>query len=114
MSRFIWSFVSIHILSHFLSVVMAVVLFSTDGTLMYVHVRTRMHPITYTRRPTHPPIHAPTPTRPQDVLHFVHGIEVPAKLISGALYVRISAHIYNRRADYERLADAVAGMCPTS
>ena len=75
---------------------------------------TYAHACTQSYTLAHPPTCAPTPTRQQDVLHFVHGIEVPVKLIHGALYVRISAHIYNRRADYERLADAVAGMCPTS
>ncbi len=33
--------------------------------------------------------------------------QVPVKCIQGQLYVRISAHIYNVRADFERLAEAV-------
>ena len=33
--------------------------------------------------------------------------QVPVKYISGQLYVRISAHVYNTLEDYQRLADAV-------
>jgi isopenicillin-N epimerase len=36
-------------------------------------------------------------------------IEVPVFPLSGALWIRISAQIYNERADYERLANAVVG-----
>ncbi|GLD99747.1 hypothetical protein PINS_up008475 [Pythium insidiosum] len=43
----------------------------------------------------------------QDTLHAEHAIEVPVKCIEGRLYVRISAHIYNELADYDRLARAV-------
>mmetsp|Transcript_149412 Transcript_149412/g.461236 ORF Transcript_149412/g.461236 Transcript_149412/m.461236 type:complete len:323 (+) Transcript_149412:452-1420(+) len=35
------------------------------------------------------------------------GIDVPVKALSGRLYVRISAHIYNSIEDYEALRDAV-------
>ncbi|GIL54670.1 hypothetical protein Vafri_10411 [Volvox africanus] len=43
----------------------------------------------------------------QDLLHHVHAVECPVKCIQGRLYVRISVHIYNILADYERLAEAV-------
>ncbi|RLN93263.1 hypothetical protein BBJ28_00008644 [Nothophytophthora sp. Chile5] len=45
--------------------------------------------------------------RVQDALHRLHHIEVPVKCVDGRLYVRLSAHIYNSLADYERLALAV-------
>merc|ERR1711933_60473 len=38
---------------------------------------------------------------------FKRNVEVPVKVLSGRLYVRISAHIYNELADYEVLRDAV-------
>jgi hypothetical protein len=38
---------------------------------------------------------------------FERRIECPIKAVQGRLYVRISAHVYNRLADYETLADAV-------
>jgi selenocysteine lyase/cysteine desulfurase len=44
------------------------------------------------------------------MLHFQHRIECPVKCIQGALYVRISAAIYNTINDYQRLADAVMSM----
>ena len=44
----------------------------------------------------------------QDCLHALR-IEVPVKNVRGRLYVRISAHVYNRISDYEALAEAVAG-----
>ncbi|GIL80140.1 hypothetical protein Vretifemale_9315 [Volvox reticuliferus] len=43
----------------------------------------------------------------QDLLHHVYAVECPVKCIQGRLYVRISVHIYNILADYERLAEAV-------
>ena len=43
----------------------------------------------------------------QDRLHYDHGVEVPVKCVNGSLHVRISAHLYNRLDDYERLAAAV-------
>ncbi|KAL4425559.1 hypothetical protein ABPG75_009575 [Micractinium tetrahymenae] len=43
----------------------------------------------------------------QDMLHYGHSVECPVKCIGGRLYVRISVHIYNEAADYERLAAAV-------
>ncbi|TYZ62267.1 hypothetical protein PybrP1_010235 [[Pythium] brassicae (nom. inval.)] len=45
----------------------------------------------------------------QDTLHHAHAIEVPVKCVDGALYVRISAHMYNSLADYARLARVVLG-----
>lgn len=30
------------------------------------------------------------------------------KTVQGRMYVRVTAHVYNDRADYERLADGVA------
>lgn len=47
--------------------------------------------------------------RLQEWLHHVHRIEVPVKCIQGRLFVRLSAHIYNRLADYQHLAAAVRG-----
>lgn len=38
---------------------------------------------------------------------YRRGIEVPIKALSGRLYVRVSAHIYNCAEDYEVLAQAV-------
>ena len=38
---------------------------------------------------------------------FAEGVEVPVKAIEGRLYVRISAHCHNERADYHALRDAV-------
>ena len=46
----------------------------------------------------------------QDFLHFEHRIEVPVKCVHGSLYVRISCHIYNQLADYEKLAAAVQAI----
>jgi len=43
----------------------------------------------------------------QDMLHDEFTVECPVKTIDGALYVRISAHIYNDVADYRALAVAV-------
>ena len=42
----------------------------------------------------------------QDYL-YNQGIECPVKAIAGALYVRVSAHIYNNINDYEKLAYAI-------
>jgi isopenicillin-N epimerase len=42
----------------------------------------------------------------QDALFGEHAIECPVKCIEGALYVRISAHIYNTPQDYAALARA--------
>lgn len=41
---------------------------------------------------------------------FRRSIEVPVKALSGKLYVRISAHIYNHIEEYEVLRDAVLGL----
>lgn len=38
---------------------------------------------------------------------FARGVEVPVKVHAGALYVRISVHVYNALSDYTALADAV-------
>ena len=50
----------------------------------------------------------------QDALHFQHRVEAPIKLLGSPsaprLYVRISAHVYNAKADYERLAAAVLAI----
>lgn len=43
----------------------------------------------------------------QDTLHHTYGIEVPIKCVDDKLYVRISAHMYNSLADYERLAQVL-------
>jgi hypothetical protein len=40
----------------------------------------------------------------------VHSIEVPIKTIQGSLYVRISAHVYNKLQEYCKLAAAVQQM----
>ena len=47
------------------------------------------------------------PGAPQNVLHHSYSVEVPVKFLAGRLWVRISSHVYNTLADYERLADAV-------
>ena len=46
----------------------------------------------------------------QDALHFHYRIEVPAKTLGAALYLRVSAAVYNTLDDYRRLADAVASF----
>eukprot|EP00002_Diphylleia_rotans_P023330 TRINITY_DN458_c0_g1_i1.p1 TRINITY_DN458_c0_g1~~TRINITY_DN458_c0_g1_i1.p1 ORF type:complete len:527 (+),score=79.31 TRINITY_DN458_c0_g1_i1:3479-5059(+) len=43
----------------------------------------------------------------QDYLHYVARVEVPAKLIDGEVYLRISMHLYNDKADLVRLYDAI-------
>lgn len=43
----------------------------------------------------------------QNYLYFEHSIEIPVKSIQNELYVRISAHIYNKIDDYRFLADVV-------
>lgn len=43
----------------------------------------------------------------QNFLYFNHSIEVPIKCIQNFLYVRLSAHIYNKMEDYEFLGDVV-------
>jgi DNA primase large subunit len=48
----------------------------------------------------------------QDRLHFEYKIEVPIKVIRKRLYVRLSAHIYNTKEDYQRLADAILIIRP--
>lgn len=39
-----------------------------------------------------------------------HGIEVPVFVFDGALWLRISAQIYNEKGDYERLAQALGQL----
>lgn len=46
----------------------------------------------------------------QDCLHFGYNVECPVKCIDGMLYARVSAHLYNSRADFEALAAAVNGI----
>ena len=46
----------------------------------------------------------------QDLLHVEHRVECPIKCLAGALYVRISAAVYNELADYEALAAAVEAI----
>jgi selenocysteine lyase/cysteine desulfurase len=48
----------------------------------------------------------------QDQLFHRHHIEVPVKLLNNSLFVRISAHVYNTLADYERLATAILYLYP--
>ncbi|MBI3514969.1 MAG: aminotransferase class V-fold PLP-dependent enzyme [Proteobacteria bacterium] len=48
--------------------------------------------------------------RVHDRLIDDHGVEVPVWAIGEALWLRISAQIYNEPADYRRLADAVAAI----
>lgn len=48
----------------------------------------------------------------QDRLHYDYQVEVPIKVVRKRLYVRISAHLYNTREDYYRLADAVLAIRP--
>ncbi|CAF0954960.1 unnamed protein product [Brachionus calyciflorus] len=43
----------------------------------------------------------------QNYFYFNHSIEVPVKCVQNNLYVRLSAHIYNRIQDYELLGDVV-------
>jgi len=57
------------------------------------------------------------PAQPTDglrikaVLRDQHAIEVPVACFpDGSLWVRISAQIYNTRADYERLGAVIVGM----
>ncbi len=48
--------------------------------------------------------------RLRDRLLFEHRIEVPVLARAGALYVRLSAQVYNAMTDVERLADAVEAI----
>jgi isopenicillin-N epimerase len=59
------------------------------------------------------PLSGTTPedaARLHDRLIDEHGIEVPVLALSGCLWVRISAQVYNEIEDYARLAKAVAKM----
>ena len=46
----------------------------------------------------------------QDALHAEFAIEVPIKCVGGGLHARVSAHVYNELADFERLADAIGQL----
>ena len=46
----------------------------------------------------------------QERLHHNYAIEVPIKCISGNLYVRISAHVYNTPEQYSQLAYVINHM----
>ena len=46
----------------------------------------------------------------QDALHHRHRIEVPAKIIRGRLYLRVSFFVNNDMRDYERLRDAILAI----
>jgi selenocysteine lyase/cysteine desulfurase len=39
---------------------------------------------------------------------YQQGIEVPVKRLQGRLFLRLSAHVYNRRSDYERVMAVLA------
>ncbi|OWF37410.1 L-cysteine desulfhydrase-like [Mizuhopecten yessoensis] len=47
----------------------------------------------------------------QNQLYHQYNIEVPVKCIQGTLYVRISCHIYNELAEYEKLGNCILEMC---
>ena len=53
------------------------------------------------------PADAATATRLRDVLFFEHRIEIPVFARNGALWVRLSAQVYNDLDDVEQLARAV-------
>jgi hypothetical protein len=42
---------------------------------------------------------------------YAQKIEVPTKCVRGELYLRISAHVHNEIADYERLSAAIRSLC---
>jgi hypothetical protein len=46
----------------------------------------------------------------QEELYQAWHVEVPVKCHHGKLYVRISAHIYNKLEDYQGLATAISGV----
>ncbi|XP_041463183.1 L-cysteine desulfhydrase-like [Lytechinus variegatus] len=50
----------------------------------------------------------------QNELYHQFNIEVPIKALQGRLYVRISAHIYNKLSEYQRLASAVLYIAKSS
>ncbi|XP_060085055.1 uncharacterized protein LOC132564420 [Ylistrum balloti] len=47
----------------------------------------------------------------QNQLYHQYNIEVPVKCIQGTLYIRLSCHIYNELAEYEKLGKCVLEMC---
>jgi selenocysteine lyase/cysteine desulfurase len=51
-----------------------------------------------------------TPLWLQEELYQAWQVEVPVKCHHGKLYVRISAHIYNKLEDYQELVTAVSGI----
>jgi len=48
--------------------------------------------------------------RLRDALLFAHRIEVPVFELGGHLWVRLSVQVYNERADFERLAEALDAL----
>eukprot|EP00038_Savillea_parva_P021294 m.34110 g.34110 ORF g.34110 m.34110 type:complete len:475 (+) comp5103_c0_seq1:217-1641(+) len=50
----------------------------------------------------------------QDTLFHTFKVEVPVKVVSGKLYVRISAHVYNHPVDYRALSSAITTMRDTN
>ncbi|ESO93218.1 hypothetical protein LOTGIDRAFT_161769 [Lottia gigantea] len=50
----------------------------------------------------------------QNTLYHNYNIEVPIKVVGKRLCVRISAHIYNRIEEYEKLAKAILEICDSS
>ncbi|MHC5025173.1 MAG: aminotransferase class V-fold PLP-dependent enzyme [Planctomycetota bacterium] len=51
-----------------------------------------------------------TPEALQSVLYDVHSIEVPVIPWDDAWWIRVSAHVHNRPAQYERLAEAILAI----
>jgi isopenicillin-N epimerase len=61
--------------------------------------------------PPGPPLPPPGALDPLYVrLGRDHHIEVPVYAWAGRRYLRVSAQVYNRRADYERLGQALAEL----
>ena len=56
------------------------------------------------------PADAATASRLRDALFFDHRIEIPVMARGGALWLRLSAQVYNEAADVERLADAIDAL----
>lgn len=49
----------------------------------------------------------------QDELFHTYKVEAPIKAVASSLYVRISAHVYNRTVDYKALSSAIISMRDT-
>ncbi|MEO8836871.1 MAG: aminotransferase class V-fold PLP-dependent enzyme [Caldimonas sp.] len=56
------------------------------------------------------PADAANASRLRDALLFEHGIEIPVIARGGALWLRLSAQVYNDESDVERLADAIDAL----